>query len=79
MAHNFYPMFSPRVSRWASGQKEKVCLGCISETVRCKKLILGRDIGRGCRCAMSWCDLDLDFIGHCNNVNVDQGHNMTNL
>ena len=24
---------------------EKVCLGCISETVRCRKLILGRDIG----------------------------------
>ena len=23
----------------------KVCLGCISETVRCRKLILGRDIG----------------------------------
>ena len=27
------------------GQREKVCLGCISETVRCRKLILGRDIG----------------------------------
>ena len=27
------------------GQWEKVCPGCISETVRCKKLILGRDIG----------------------------------
>ena len=26
-------------------QGEKVCLGCISETVRCRKLILGRDIG----------------------------------
>ena len=24
---------------------EKVCLACISETVRCRKLILGRDIG----------------------------------
>ena len=24
---------------------EKVCPGCISETVRCRKLILGRDIG----------------------------------
>ena len=23
----------------------KVCPGCISETVRCRKLILGRDIG----------------------------------
>ena len=27
------------------GQWEKVCPGCISETVRCRKLILGRDIG----------------------------------
>ena len=27
------------------GRREKVCPGCISETVRCKKLILGRDIG----------------------------------
>ena len=25
----------------------KVCLACISETVRCRKLILGRDMGRG--------------------------------
>ena len=39
----------------------KVCLGCISETVRCRKLILGRDIVRGCRCATSCCDLDLTF------------------
>ena len=29
------------------GRREKVCLGCISETVRCRKLILGRDIGQG--------------------------------
>ena len=29
----------------SSGQWEKVCPGCISETVRCRKLILGRDIG----------------------------------
>ena len=27
------------------GWREKVCPGCISETVRCRKLILGRDIG----------------------------------
>ena len=32
-------------SGWADG--EKVCLGCISETVRWRKLILGRDMGRG--------------------------------
>ena len=24
-------------------------------------MILGRDIGWGCRCAMSWCHLDLTF------------------
>ena len=27
------------------GRREKGCPGCISETVRCRKLILGRDIG----------------------------------
>ena len=27
------------------GRREIVCPGCISETVRCRKLILGRDIG----------------------------------
>ena len=26
-------------------RREKVCPGCISETVRCRKLTLGRDIG----------------------------------
>ena len=31
--------------RWG-GRREKVCPGCISETVRCRKLILGRDIGK---------------------------------
>ena len=30
---------------WMGGRWEKVCLGCISETVRCRKLILSRDIG----------------------------------
>ena len=43
------------------GWQEKVCPGCISETVSCRKLILGRDIGWGCRCATSWSDLDLTF------------------
>ena len=43
------------------GRREIVCPGCISETVRCRKLILGRDIGWGCRCATSWSDLDLTF------------------
>ena len=29
------------------GPAGKVCLGCISETVRCRKLILGGNIGQG--------------------------------
>ena len=41
--------------------QEKVCLGCMSQNIRCRKLILGRDIARGCRCARSWCNLDLTF------------------
>ena len=61
----FSPMVSGwagrRTSWWAGGRPEKVCPGCISETVRCRKLILCRDIGWGCRCAASWCDLDLAF------------------
>ena len=37
----------------------KSCVGYISETVRCTMLILGREIGLGVKCSMSWCDLDL--------------------
>ena len=40
-------LFSPMVSGWAGGRREIVCPGCISETVRCRKFILGRDIGCG--------------------------------
>ena len=40
-------LFSPMVSGWAGGRREIVCLGCISETVMCRKFILGRDIGWG--------------------------------
>ena len=40
------------------GRQEKVCLGCISKTARCWKLIIGRDIGWG-RCR---CDLDLTLL-----------------
>ena len=29
----------------AGGRREEVCLACISETISCRKLILGRDIG----------------------------------
>ena len=28
----------------------KICPGYISETIKCRKLILGRDIGRGVIC-----------------------------
>ena len=35
------------MGRWVGGRREKVCPGCISETVRCRKLTLGRDIGWG--------------------------------
>ena len=43
--------------------RKKVCPGCISETVRCRKFTLVRDIGVGCGgvCAMSWFDLNLTF------------------
>ena len=34
---------------------------CILETVRCRKLKLGRDIGWGRRCAKSCCDLGVTF------------------
>ena len=50
------------VSGWVGGQAAgKVWPGCISETVKCRKLILGRDIGWGYRCATSWCNLDWTF------------------
>ena len=38
-------LFSPMVSGWAGGPRDKLRQGCISETVRCRKLIHGRDIG----------------------------------
>ena len=42
------------VSGWAGRRAAgKVCAGCISETVG--------TLVRGCRCAMSWSDLDLTF------------------
>ena len=51
---NFYPtalkgcrgiVFTHGVQ--SGGRREIVCPGCISETVRCRKFILGRDIGWG--------------------------------
>ena len=39
-------LFSPMVSRWAGRRVAGKCLsGLYSEIVRCRKLILGRDIG----------------------------------
>ena len=38
-------LFSPMVSGSAGGRQEKVCPDCISETVNCRKLIHGRNIG----------------------------------
>ena len=37
-------LFSPMVSGWVGGRREIVCPGYISATIRCRKLILGRDI-----------------------------------
>ena len=36
------------------------CLGYISETIRCRKLIFGTLVV-GYMCVTSWCDLDLTF------------------
>ena len=41
------------------------CPGYISQTIRCRKLIFGRDIGQGLFVATSWCDLDLTFDLAC--------------
>ena len=43
------------------GRREEVCPACISETVRCRKLILVRTLVRGCRCTKSLHDLELTF------------------
>ena len=41
----------------------------ISETVRCRKVILGRDIALRCQCAMPRCDLELSFdLSFCQNI-----------
>ena len=54
-------LFSPWAFGWAVGLQEKACLSGIYETMTCRKLILGRDIGWGSGCATSWRDLDLTF------------------
>ena len=38
-------MFGRAVEWSAGGVREEICPDCISETIRCRKLILGRDIG----------------------------------
>ena len=43
------------------GRGKKVCLGCISETVRCKNYYLVGRLVRRCRGTTSWSDLDLTF------------------
>ena len=53
--YNSYSFFPPvdsivkmtvsLVSGHVGRRREKVCSDCISENIRCRKLILGRDIG----------------------------------
>ena len=45
----------------AGGFAGIACPAYISETLRCRKLKLGRDIGWGCKYATLWCDVDLTF------------------
>ena len=56
-------VFSPmHPDGWVGGGWEKVCLGSILETIRCRKMKLGRDIGGGGGgggCATLWCNFDL--------------------
>ena len=53
-------LFSPKASGWTGRWWEQLSFPCcISQTVRCRKLILDRDIGWGCNCATLRCDLDL--------------------
>ena len=39
----------------------KSCPGYFWETISFRKMILGRDIGWGCRCAISWYNIGLTF------------------
>ena len=49
-----------RMGRQVGEWQKKVYQGCIPETVRCRKLIVGRAIGWGL-CTTSLRDLDLTF------------------
>ena len=42
-----FPMMSRREFGQASGWQEKAYPGCITETLRCRKLVIDRDIGWG--------------------------------
>ena len=57
--HRVLPKLSAVIVFTHDVQREISCTGCISETFRCRILILNRDIGSGCRYATSWCDFDL--------------------
>ena len=48
-------LFLPMASRWVGEWREKACPGCISETMWCRMLMLGRDIG--------WVVLVFKFMG----------------
>ena len=57
---------SPAASGLVSGQvggqvvrKSFPC--CNSETMRYKKMILGRNMEWGCKCLVPWCDIDITF------------------
>ena len=54
-------LLSPMVFGLVVRAAGKVCPGCISGTIRCRKLILVGTLVGGCRCATSWSDLDLTF------------------
>ena len=47
---------------WPSGWQERACLDCITETMRCKMLILATDIGWVCMSETSWCGFDLTLL-----------------
>ena len=51
------------MGRWAGVRvsSRKSLSGCISKTVRFRKLIQIGTLVRRFRCAASWCDLDLTF------------------
>ena len=49
---------SPTIFETYVSYHKKVCPGCISDTGAGSSYLVGTLV-RGCRCARSWCDLDL--------------------